>query len=155
MKLTRSIIREIIYEQLTLKTRDKGSWQGWVSESEDEDEEGWECVDIDEEIDSAVSEIAKLTETQTASLNPAAGAARMEDVSVPLPVLQGRVVGADTADQAAQEFARDKNIAIGDYHISCEKSAGKAWSCVANRLDAALEQGFSFPEEEPPPGSGY
>ena len=37
MKLTRSIIREIIYEQLTLKTRDKGSWQGWGSESEDED----------------------------------------------------------------------------------------------------------------------
>ena len=153
MKLTRSIIREMIYEQLTLKTRDKGSWQGWVSESEDE--EGWECVDVDEEIDSAVSEIIKLAETQTASLNPVAGAERMENVSVPMPVLQGRIVGADTSQQAAQEFASEKGIAIGDYHISCEKSAGKSWSCVANRLDSSLEAGISFPEEEPPPGSGY
>tara|TARA_R110001583_G_scaffold31043_8_gene106620 strand:+ start:13035 stop:13496 length:462 start_codon:yes stop_codon:yes gene_type:complete len=153
MKLTRSVIRKIICEQLTLKTRDKGSWQGWVSESEDE--EGWQCVDIDEEIDSVVSEIIELVETQTASLNPVSGAERIEDVSVPAPILQGRIVGADTADQAAQEFANDKDIMLGDYHISCEKSAGKSWSCVANRLDSSLEAGISFPQEEPPQGSGY
>ena len=37
MKLTRQMLREIIFEQLTLNLRNKTDWERWVSENDSDD----------------------------------------------------------------------------------------------------------------------
>ena len=94
-----------------------------------------------------------IREVQQMSSNPFTTDVSEEPTSAnlkPTPVITGSVT-AETRDEAVQEFASQHNISNESYHIVCEKSAGGSWSCIANKSEAAVDQGLSFPGEMPSP----
>jgi|6_EtaG_2_1085325.scaffolds.fasta_scaffold13792_7 hypothetical protein len=178
MKLTREGLRLIILEQLSMVRKNHSGWQGWVSEDVDDEEEEEDDIDI-----SIMSELAKtLREVQEMSWNPIPNGGFEPIAGTPHPVLQGRVCGPKSDEDAAEMFAREKGLEGGEYFVTCTLASGtgkmglagiistpdfspyprqfvaprggkKCWTCVANKDSGAAEQALSYPDEDAPPGA--
>jgi len=123
-----------------------------------------------------------LQEVQQVSWNPMPNGGFEAVARTPRPVLQGRVCGPKSDEDAAEMFTSEKGIESGEYFVTCILASGtgkmglagidptpdsapyprqfapprggrKCWTCVATKDSGAAEQALSWPDEEPPPGT--
>ena len=123
-----------------------------------------------------------IREVQQVSWNPMPNGGFEAVARTPHPVLQGRVCGPQSDEDAAEMFTSEKGIESGEYFVTCILASGtsklglagidptpdsspyprqftpprggrKCWTCVATKDSGAAEQALSWADEEPPPGT--
>ena len=98
--------------------------------------------------ESKIREIIKevICESQRISTNPFVTSPFSPIQAIPKPVINLRITGVESIEQAEAKFAKQIGPVWTDYSITCEKAAG-GFTCIANRVNDPVDASLSSDSE--------